>query len=308
MEANDFDQLIIQLGNQLEQKYLHQFQEQHHVVEARSAVHTQELMAAGVEVIYQGEFNKDGVIGKPDFLFRRATGSYQPADVKLAHNTDKKEIQIQLGIYRQLLGTDLPALTYLGTGEIQEVGDEATKVVDEYLASMREILASPSPPSVRYGETKCRACPYLGICKPLFEEKGELTLLYGLEARSAPGIEEQGFRNIQQLSKADPETLADVPFLKGFEKRQKVVLQAKAYLDGKLHQIKPLNLPNVTWVHFDIEDNPLTGSGQKHVYLWGFLKPNYTNTDFEYVWTDRDDQDRQGWEQFLVQVETCGLN
>lgn len=304
-EADPFEQMIIEQGNLLEQKYLKQFQEKHQVVEARSVEHTQELMVAGAEVIYQGVFNKDGIVGKPDFLFRQSSGDYQPADVKLSHSADdKKEIQIQLGLYRRLLETSLPALAYLGTGEVEEIGDEANKKVDAFLESMREILASAQPPAVRYSESRCNACPYIEICKPAFEEKGELTLLYGIESRAAPGLEQQGLTSIEQLSKADPLVIADVPYLKGFENKQRAVLQAKAYLSGALHQLKPIHLPQGTWVHFDIEDNPLTESGQKHVYLWGFLKPSYTLVDFDYVWTDQEDQDRHGWEQFLVQIET----
>jgi len=304
-EANEFDQLIVELGNQLEQKYLRQFQEQYQVVEARSVGHTQELMSAGTEVIYQGVFSRDDIIGKPDFLFRQADGSYQPADVKLAHGLDdKKDIQIQLGLYRRLVGTDLPARAFLGTGEIEEVGPEADKKVDAFLAGMREILARSEPPEVRYSESKCKDCAYLDTCKPIFERKGELTLLYGIESRAAPGLEKQGFQTIRQLSEATPEAIQDVPYLKGFENMQRAVLQAKAYLDGNFYQTKPLTLPQGTWVHFDIEDNPLTESGQKHVYLWGFLKPGYCRSDFEYVWTDAEQEDLEGWQHFLAQVET----
>ncbi|MFA4994147.1 MAG: TM0106 family RecB-like putative nuclease [Bdellovibrionales bacterium] len=305
VEAEGFEQLIIEKGNQLEQKYLQQFRERHQVVEARSVEHTQELIAAGTEVIYQGTFNKDGIIGKPDFLFRQASGAYQPADVKLAHSAeDKKPIQIQLGIYRKLLGTELPAIAYLGTGKTEEVGDEVDKKVDAFLSSMKTILASKQSPDVRFSESKCKACPYAEACKPIFEEKGELTLLYGIESRAAPGLEQQGFHTIRQLSEADPTAIVDVPYLKGLEKRQRAVLQAQAYLNGNFYQLRPLDLPQGTWVHFDIEDNPLTDSGQKHVYLWGFLKPNFGDKDFEYIWTDKDDEDREGWERFLAKVET----
>jgi predicted RecB family nuclease len=304
-EANEFDQLIVDLGNQLERKYLQQFQEKHQVVEATSPKHTQELMAAGTDVIYQGAFAKDGVIGKPDFLFRQANGKYQPADVKLAHGLDdKNDIKIQLGIYRRLVGTNLPALAYLGTGEIEEVGPEADKKVDAFLLNMREILGRQEPPDARYSESKCRDCPYIDVCKPLFEKKGELTLLYGVESRAAPGLEAQGFRTIKQLSEAAPEMIKDVPYLKGFEKMQRAVLQARAYASGEYYQTGPLSLPQGTWVHFDIEDNPLTESGQKHVYLWGFLKPVYGKSDFEYVWTDNEQEDFEGWQKFLAQTET----
>ena len=62
-------------------------------------------------------------------------------------------------------------------------------------------------------------------------------------------------------------------------------------------------MPEGTWVHFDIEDNPLAESIEKHVYLWGFLVPCYTDTDFEYVWTDEESQDYQGWLAFLSLIE-----
>ena len=303
-EADPFEQMIIEKGNLLEQKYLQLFQTKHQVIEALSVEHTKELMVAETDVIYQGVFNVDGIIGKPDFLFRHTTGGYQPADIKLAHSADdKKEIQIQLGLYRRLLKTELPAIAYLGTGQVEEIGDEANDKVDAFIASMRQILIQNEPPFVRYSESKCKACPYLEICKPIFEEKGEVTLLYGVESRSAPGLEHQGLTTIQRLATANPSDITDVPFLKGFEKKQRAVLQAKAYLSGDFYQLKSIDLPQGTWVHFDIEDNPLTESGLKHVYLWGFLKPGYDKSNFEYVWTDNEDQDREGWERFLAQIE-----
>ena len=305
VEPDPFEQLIVEQGNLLEQQYLLKFQQEHRVVEAHSPEHTQKLMIAGVEVIYQAVFNKDGIIGKPDFLLRQSSGIYQPADVKLAHSADdKKEIRIQLGLYRRLLETSLPALAYLGTGEIEEIGDEANGEVDAFLNSMRQLLAHTEPPAVRYSESKCKACPYLSICKPTFEQKGELTLLYGIESRSAPGLEQQGISTIQKLATTDPADITDVPYLKGFENKQHAVLQAKAYLSGDFYQLSPIDLPQGTWIHFDIEDNPLTASGKKHVYLWGFLKPNYESNDFEHIWTNHEDQDYEGWQGLLAQVET----
>ncbi len=85
----------------------------------------------------------------------------------------------------------MPAIAYLGTGEVEEIGDEVNDKVDAFVTSMRQILDQNEPPSVRYSESKCKACPYLSICKPAFEKKGELTLLYGIESRSAPGLEQQ---------------------------------------------------------------------------------------------------------------------
>jgi len=300
---SEFDQLVITMGNRHEWNVKRQLEKRHQVVEAVSLEHTQALMQAGAPIIYQGKLAKDDIIGIPDFLIRHESGKYQPADAKLARSEEKREIQIQLGIYRQLLGSTLPALVFLGTGEITEIGDETNKEVEKFLTGMRAALAQPTPPSVRYSESKCKVCGYNSVCKPQFEAKGELTLLYGIDSRSVPGLEQQSIDTIRKLADADPAGIADAPYLKGLEKKQRAVLQAKSYFDDSIHQLKPVALPGGSWVHFDIETNPLTESGQEHVYLWGFLKPPYDGSAFEYVWTDTDSQDRQGWEEFLTKME-----
>lgn len=303
IEPNEFDQLVITLGNKHEQNVKRQLEMHHQVVNAVSEENTRTLMEAGTQIIYQGKLCKDDIIGIPDFLIRDDSGAYQPADAKLARSEEKKEIQIQLGLYRKLLGTSLKAKVFLGTGEVTEIGDEADKEVDKFLTGMREVLAQPTPPAVRYSESKCKACGYYEVCKPQFEAKGELTLLYGVDSRAAPGLEEQGIDSIRKLADADPAAINDVPYLNGIEKRQRAVLQAKSYFDRSFHQLKPIVLPGGTWIHFDIETNPLAESGQEHVYLWGFLKPVYDGGSFDYVWTDSEQHDQQGWHAFLAKIE-----
>ena len=131
----------------------------------------------------------------------------------------------------------------------------------------------------------------------------ELSLLYGIQGRAAEGLEAESIDTITNLSKADPNIIPDIPYLKGYEKKQRAVLQAKSYLTGEVFKLNSVSLPEGQWVHFDIEDNPLTGTGEKHVYLWGFLVPDYKNDNFEYVWTDDETEDKKGWLQFLAKIE-----
>lgn len=301
-EEDSFERLIVTMGLEHEGRVLERFKEGYHVVEAASVEHTRELMDSGAEIIYQPQFVWQDVFAKPDFLIRHSE-QYQAADAKLARSEEKKEIQIQLGLYRRILGNDLPALAFLGNGDINEIGHEADQPADRFLNEMRDILASTNPPAARYSNSKCKACPYYGICSPAFIAEEELTLLYGIESRAAPGIEAQGITTITELSQADPEMLDDVPYLKGFEKKQRAVLQAKAYLNDEDFQLKPIELPEGEWIHFDIEVNPLTQSGDEHVYLWGFLKPPFSKDCFDYVWTDSEADDKLGWNQFLQKIE-----
>ncbi len=305
IEEDAFEQLIIELGKAHEQTVLQQLSATHEVHTAASPEDTARLIAEEVPVIYQAQLSNeaDSIIGLPDFLILHENGKYQAADAKLSLRENKIEIQVQLAIYRQLLKSDLPAIVFLGDGSQALIGDEADTVANRFLSEMRALMASPSEPLVRYANTKCRACPYFSHCQPQFESKQDLSLLYGIEGRSVTALENAGISTISNLAKADPSSIPDVPYLKGDEKKLRATLQAKSYLSGDTFQLNPVQLPEGHWIHFDIEDNPLTGTGQKHVYLWGFLLPNYQTDNFEYVWTDRIEDDHDGWLQFLAQVD-----
>ena len=305
---NAFDKLVQDKGMEHENKILKMLREkhqEHQVCEATSFEDTKMLMADGVKVIYQAQLKNDieGFVGYPDFLIRNKDGIYQPADAKLSLNPKKKSIQIQLGFYRKLLGVDLPAIVYLGDSSTAEIGDEANAITETFINEMRILLAKEKEPSVRYSHSKCSACPYLEHCKPGFQASEELSLIYGIQARSAKGFEKIGIKSITELANADYETLPDVPYLKGSLKKKRAVLQARSYLNNEMFNIAPINLPKGTWVHFDIEDNALTTTVDKHVYLWGFLAPVNGKNKFEYVWTDKEEDDEKGWTDFLHKIE-----
>lgn len=306
VEQDDaFEQLVIDLGLKHERSVVHSLSEDKVVVTAQSAEHTQQLMTEGVDVIYQAQLvdEYEGFIGFPDFLIRGKDGEYQAADAKLALSEDKKAIQVQLGFYRRMLGNDHPAIVFLGDGSTGDIGDESNKLTNQFVTEMRSLLNTSTEPAVRYGHSKCRACPYYDYCKPKFEESEDLSLLYGVQGRAADGLVKVGIHTITALANANAEKLPDVPYLKGAEKKYKAILQAQSYFDESIHQIAPIELPEGTWVHFDIESNPLTESGEAHVYLWGFLVPPFDNGAFEYIWTDTETDDRDGWLRFLAKIE-----
>ncbi len=113
------------------------------------------------------------------------------------------------------------------------IGNEANAVASEFVIEMRELLSSEDEPLVRYGHSKCRVCPYFAHCKPPFEAKEELSLLYGFQGRTANGLKGIGINTISELANAEPNSFPDVPYLKGYEKKHRAVLQAKSYLNGE---------------------------------------------------------------------------
>ena len=89
--------------------------------------------------------------------------------------------------------------------------------------------------------------------------------MYGITSQNAPHLEAQGITTIRQLADADPEAIADVSYLKGADKKLRAVLQAKSYFTHETHRIGDIQIPGGTWVHFDLEDNPLNDYGKDHV-------------------------------------------
>ena len=299
-----FSQHLIESGIAHEQAVYQRLASTRDVQRATSAEQTSALMAKGVEVIYQARLvDKDnGITGSPDFLIRHPGGEYQPADAKLSHTADKQAIQIQLGLYRRMLGARLPGIVYLGNGEQALVGDEANEVTENYITDMRNLLASRQQPQARYSHSKCNACAYREHCTPEFEACEELSLLYGINIHVAEGLEQVGIQTISQLAASDPADIPDLPHLKNEGKKRRAVLQAKAWLSGEVFQIAPLAMPAGHWVHFDIEANPPSDGMQEHVYLWGFLPPGYQHSDYTSIWTDQGAEDESGWRQFLEQI------
>lgn len=304
-EVDPFIQLLSDAGLQHERRVLQRLQSEHVVQQATSFDDTLALMEQGVPVIYQARL-KDyeiGLIGFPDFLIRQENGFYQAADAKLTQRENKKALQIQLGVYRRLLGNQLPVVVFLGNGRTAGIGCEVDVLVDEFIGDMHQLRTLSEQPPARYSHSRCRICPYLSRCRTEFEASQDTSMLHGMHGRTAELLAQTGIRTIAQLAAQDPENIPDVPHLSSLKKKQRIVRQAQSVLHDNIVQLNAINLPDGTWVHFDIEDNPMARTCDRHVYLWGLLAPPYSHDDFDYVWTDDETQDYTGWQVFLEKIQ-----
>lgn len=277
-------------------------------VRAKSPAHTAALMAEGVPLIYQPAFEDHelGLEGRPDFLIRTPDGDYQVADAKLATRLDDHpEISLQLALYRRLVGTGLPALVYTGTGDVIAVPSDADLQAERFLNEFHASLTCTDPPVTHFSETKCSSCPYDAVCRPAFEQAGELTMVFGVHARAAEGLRDSGIRTMTELAAVDPEKLPDVPHLKGTDKKRRAVLQARSQLTGEVFVLEPPQLSTGTWVHFDVESNPLAETPGGEVYLWGFLPPPYSPASYQRIWSDGGPaEDERAWLAFLSETQS----
>jgi uncharacterized protein len=299
LEPDPFEELVRSQGDAHEARVLAGFPD---AVAAVSETDTQRLTRERAPVIYQPRFfDRDiDLIGNPDFLFLR-NGEYQVGDAKLAMSLDgKNAIKAQLGAYRRLARSELPGLVFLGDGAIEEVPRSDDAIAERFIDDMRALAATPTMPPTHYSYSKCGACPYRDLCVPAFEEADEITLNPMVEVRAAHGLIDQGIATLGALAGKEPGDIADVPYLKGDERKRRAILQARSLKTGDVHILEPVELPQGTYVHFDVETDPLARGGEAEVYLWGCLAPPYTGDDFAYVWKDAGaEADRAAWSGFL---------
>ena len=301
-DPDPFEVLMQSLGEAHEQSVLERFDK---VATAASAANTQDLIRARVPVIYQPQFIDEarGVIGNPDFLILTDDG-YQVGDAKLSLSIEgKKAITAQLGVYRILADSALPAIVYLGNGGTAEVTAHDRPVAEQFLADMAALASSATEPETHYAHSKCSPCPFQTICVPAFKATDELTLNPAIDVRARKGLHAQGIETLKALAGRDVADIADVPYLKGEAKKRRAVLHARSLRTGEIHQLEAFRLPRGPCVHFDVETDPLQHDGQGAVYLWGLLPPPHTETAFDYIWKDDGKSgDFDAWQLFLAKV------
>ena len=295
-----FADLVAQVGIEHERAVL---QELGPSVPAESPAHTQELIKMREPLIYQPAFTDsvNGLNGRPDFLKLELDGHYRVIDAKLAKNIKTHpEILIQLAVYARLFPSAHRPAAVLGDRSFLELSEEDLAKADEFLTDMSDLVDQHARPEADYSHSKCSACPYNAECIPDFERSKALTLIYGLDSRAVPHLQKIGVDNYATLAASNPDALADGPYFKGDRKHQ-LIRQASAYLTQEVEVISAPDLPLDSWVHFDVESDPIANGGAGIVYLWGFLLPD---GQFTYVWADPGlDNQRDAWRRVLNLLE-----
>ena len=256
-----------------------------HGTHARSIAHTRALIEQRESLIYQPTFADESiaVIGRPDFLTLESDNDYRVIDAKLATNIKTHpEIVIQMSTYARLFPSPHRPAVILGDRSFVELDGNVLEAADDFLNDMQILAKQTERPRTDYSHSKCHACAYHDICIPDFERSKELTLIYGLDRRAVPHLENNGIRDYAALAASNPDRLEDTPYFKG-DRKTRLVRQARAYLHNRIDVLSAPDLPSCPWVHFDVESDPFANPDEGIVYLWGFLLPNGR---FSHVWAE----------------------
>lgn len=260
-------------------------------------VATQEAMARGDDLIYQGRITADDLLGEPDLL-RRHDGGYVAGDIKsgaglegVSEDSDgkpKPHYAVQLSLYTDILGRldcspgrgafvwDVHGQEVLydlvaGKGSrssqtlweyYQQIYQDTHKVVSK-AAQTRPAMAS-----------ECKMCHWRSFCMHQVKQSGDLTLIPEL-GRSRRDVLAPKIATIKAMAKVDLDSFVvgkkTVFHRIGISSLQKYQKRAQLLTDPNAKPLitAPISLPNADKeLFFDIETDPL----RDICYLHGFVE------------------------------------
>jgi predicted RecB family nuclease len=273
----------------------------------RATRETEQAIADGVDVVYQGVLQDGRWRGQADFLERQADGTYEAVDTKLARSAKPAYI-LQLCFYSDRLaaiqGVE-PARIHvlLGSGERasfrpQEFAAYARRVH----ARLEEFVAEP-PATTAVPCDHCERCDFLSLCDAWWDATDSLCRVAGVGRREMAKLEPAGITTLAGLAQAGE------PIGLNAERFAKVQLQAQLQLKrretGELARVlMPAGFvllpdPSPGDLFFDIEGNPFWDTQGSLEYLWGVTD---ADDSFTSLWAHDHATEQAALEAFVDRV------
>ncbi len=324
-------ELLARKGDEHELRHLEQLRaEGREVVEIETSDHseeglraqvaaTEEAMAAGTEVIYQGAFLRNGMRGHIDFLFRvdRPSGlggwSYEVADTKLARRA-KPYFILQLCFYSELVaaaqGLEPERIhVILGDGtqqsfRIAEFSAYFRYVRDAFLAELASGFDDTYPEPVAH----CSICRWRDACDAQRAADDHLSLVANITRRQRDLLCATEVDTLAALGEADGLEVKGIdPEVLGRLHEQAALQLAQRQTGIHEYRMRPaeegrgfvrLPEPSAGDVFFDMEGDPLFDEGGLE-YLFGYVTTGGGGEGFTAIWGRDRGEEGRALEQFV---------
>lgn len=280
---------------------------------------TLQLMAQGVERIYQGTLQIPGPEGttlqiRPDLLIRAPGVSlfgdwlYEPVQIKLSRRP-KLEYQI-VGTFQTQILAEVQgawpdqAWLYLRDRDpfaidLVERWEQTEETVHQWIT----MLTQRQEPELFIARSRCSLCAWYNHCHQLAEDQNHLSLLPGVTPRRYIYLQDLQLTTLEALHAVEPALLAPLPGF-GPEVAAKLVEQARSNLTNR--PIRPRQVPvpprlqAPVELYFDIEAEPDLGLA----YLHGVLVVDHERGGevFYPFLAEHPDQEPEVWRAFLALV------
>jgi len=284
------------------------------------AAATRELMAQGVERIYQGVLLAPAtpdwiLVSQPDLLIRQpepscfGDWSYAPVEIKLAKRT-KPEYKVIVAFHTQVLAqvqgvwSSMAWLMLRGRGSYPVPLEHWVPQMQTTLAECSRLLQAHQEPEVFIARSRCSLCHWLGHCYGIAQDQQHLSLLPGVTPRRYQALKGLRLNTLETLAHATLENLEDSPELNNGIAPQ-LIRQARANYHHQpfwSYEVQPLPTPAPlptagVELYFDIESEPELDMAYLHGVL---VVDHHTETQTFAGFLAQCPQDEaQVWQQFL---------
>ncbi len=340
-EKNDFVELLWKKGVQHEENIIAKLGEFENLadgsLEERFAK-TLRAMEEGVDLIYQGVIEADGLRGIPDLLHKLPDGMYLPVDIKSGmafsgadskkgkEGKYKKDYAAQLCLYTDILrklGFATHKLGKIIDGHRKETIYElelpqGPQIPETYWGLYERLKAEIIPLMEDRDRNKpamsgiCKLCPWYVSCKKWCEDNDDLTNIFDLgRAKRNTLNDDLTIDKVHELPDVDIEEIMskkkkDRHFLPGIAEKSltKIVRRANILVNVKtpvLHE--PIDFPDVSYeLFFDIENDPT----QEFVYLHGVYERGPKGERFlDFTTKEMSPEEEEGaWKRFWNYIDS----
>ena len=279
---------------------------------------TQEAVAGGATLIYQGALRNKDWIGYPDFLVRSDDGlasALQPEDAKLSRSA-KGEHVLQLGIYAELLDETfgIPVergVVHVGMGDPKSFDLRRTRfILKRLMRQFEHFVASDQRDTVPQPCAACARCDYKARCEEEWRSADSPFFVAGLSGAQVAKLASSGVSTLAEL--AELSSMSKVDGI-GAETLAKLSAQARlqhaARINGRhsfeLLPVQPgrgftlLPLPDDGDLYFDMEGDPLVGEGLEYLFgLYGRLDGGSEQT-FLPIWAHDTAAEKAAFERLM---------
>ena len=280
---------------------------------------TEEAIRAGLAEVIHQPYLADGIWrGFADFLERRAGGTYEPVDTKLAR-TARPEHVLQLCFYAEQLERvqgRLPEHVHVQLGS----GARASFRTAEYMAYYRRVrhrflaAVDAQPATYPWPCERCSICAWRRECHAQLESDDHLVLVAGLGRSEVERFAGDGIRTLTQLGEAPAGVTVD-----GFRPRTFETLRHQAALqlhhrrtgehrfellppeEGRGFQLLPE--PSFGDIWLDLEGHPFFEPARGLEYLFGWCwRDDDGVVRYETLWATDREAEKRAFETFVQWV------
>lgn len=328
-EVSAFVKLLWDKGLQTEREYIARlgydaFDDLQALSVEAAALATNELMAGGARIIYQGCLICDQRVGRPDLLLRQderpskfGAYSYEPVDIKAGRGYEerdgekgrfKKHYAFQILFYHELLAEVQgvwPATCRIINSEGEFESFERDDFEVAYRQAWHEVqrLVAGEETSEPVLGSQCHQCEWLGRCRPWVERTRDPSGLFFVGNQKF-GLKAVGLRTFDDIARMNVGDYLKPPLkIKGLGEKSLVRMKhrARVRLSGQ-PEIRPgFSFPEVrTEIYFDIEDDPT----RDVTYLFGmWIRESGGKGRFEYILAERPEDEGEACRRFWEFVD-----